>query len=348
MKITMSFDFLVPQRLHFGWGVLALTGEEVIRLGGEKPLIVTSKGMVKRAGFSELVRLLRDRNMDVVVFNKVEPEPSLETAEGCLRSAREHGCDIIIGLGGGSAMDVAKKVAGDLGLPKIMIPTTAGTGSEVTHEVVLKVRGKKRAFVGEEFLADVAIIDPELMLTMPRLLVASSGIDALAHAIESYYCKRANELTRALSRRAYQLICKNLEKALVHDKTAIYNMALASTMAGMAFGNSGTTLCHALSYPLSNKGVPHGIAVAMTLIPALEFNQVNKELIRKVKALLKATGLPLRYEGDPYEMAKEVMEDERHLSNNPKEVEFEDIVEIYKKIAGGYCEGRDVERRPRT
>lgn len=344
----ISFDFLVPQRLHFGWGVLALTDEEVIKLGGEKPLIVTSKGMVRRAGFSELVRLLRKRNMNVAVFNEVEPEPSLETAERCLRSAREHGCDVIIGLGGGSAMDVAKKVAGDLGLPKIMIPTTAGTGSEVTHEVVLKVGGKKKAFVGEEFLADVAIIDPELMLTMPRRLVASSGIDALAHAVESYYCRRANELTKALSRRAYQLICENLGKALAHDRNAVYNMALASTMAGMAFGNSGTTLCHALSYPLSNRGVPHGIAVAITLIPALEFNQVDKELTRKVKALLKATGLPLRYEGDPYEMAKEVMEDERHLSNNPREVEFKDVVEIYEKIAGGYYEGCDVKCGSRT
>jgi len=256
----------------------------------------------------------------------------METAEKCSRIARERSCHLIIGLGGGSAMDVAKKVATDLVLLKIMIPTTAGTGSEVTHESVLKVEGEKRAFVDERLTADVAIVDPSLMATMPTRLIASSGIDALAHAIESYECKNNNELTRSLARRAYVLIEDNLRKAITHDKNAIFNMALASLMAGMAFGNSGTTLCHALTYPLSNKGIPHGEAVAIMLPPALEFNNFNKEVILEIRKIIKDVGLPTRFKGDIHEMAAVVMRDERHLSNNPRKVTFEDVVSIYRKV----------------
>jgi alcohol dehydrogenase class IV len=267
-----------------------------------------------------------------VVFNGVEPEPSMETAEKCSRIARENSCHLIIGLGGGSAMDVAKKVATDLVLPKIMIPTTAGTGSEVTHESVLKVEGEKRAFVDERLTADVAIVDPSLMVTMPTRLIASSGIDALAHAIESYQCKKSNELTRSLARRAYLLIKDNIRKAVTHDENAISSMALASLMAGMAFGNSGTTLCHALTYPLSKKGIPHGEAVAIMLPPALEFNNFDKEVILEIKKIIKDVGLPTRFKGDVHEMAAVVIRDKRHLSNNPKRVTFEDIVSIYRKV----------------
>jgi alcohol dehydrogenase class IV len=328
----VNFTFIVPQRIFFGQNSLERIGEELKRLGGKNPLIVTSKGMVKREGFFKLMALIKKEKLSPVVFNGVEPEPSMETAEKCSRIARERSCHLIIGLGGGSAMDVAKKVATDLVLLKIMIPTTAGTGSEVTHESVLKVEGEKRAFVDERLTADVAIVDPSLMATMPTRLIASSGIDALAHAIESYECKNNNELTRSLARRAYVLIEDNLRKAITHDKNAIFNMALASLMAGMAFGNSGTTLCHALTYPLSNKGIPHGEAVAIMLPPALEFNNFNKEVILEIRKIIKDVGLPTRFKGDIHEMAAVVMRDERHLSNNPRKVTFEDVVSIYRKV----------------
>jgi len=328
----VNFMFIVPQRIFFGQNSLERIGEELKRLGGKNLLIVTSKGMVKREGFFKLMTLIKKEKLSPVVFNGVEHDPSMETAEKCSRIARESSCHLIIGLGGGSAMDVAKKVAKDLVLPKIMIPTTAGTGSEVTHESVLKVEGEKRAFVDERLTADVAIVDPSLMVTMPTRLIASSGIDALAHAIESYECKNSNELTRSLARRAYVLIKDNLRRAITHDKNAIFNMALASLMAGMAFGNSGTTLCHALTYPLSNKGIPHGEAVAIMLPPALEFNNFNKEVILEIRKIIKDVGLPTRFKGDIHEMAAVVMRDERHLSNNPRKVTFEDVVSIYRKV----------------
>jgi alcohol dehydrogenase class IV len=329
-----NFTFVVPKRILFGRGSLDRVGEELKELSGTIPLIITSKGMVKREGFFKLTNLIEKEKLSTVVFNKVKPEPSIETVEKCLNVANENRCDLIVGFGGGSAMDVAKKVAMDLNLPKIMIPTTAGTGSEVTHESVLKVEGKKRAFVDKRLIADVAVVDPSLMMTMPKRLIASSGMDALAHSVESYECKKGNELTRALAHRAYLLIKDNVRKAVSYDKDAISSMALASLMAGMAFGNSGTTLCHALTYPLSNKGIPHGEAIAIMLPPSLEFNNFDEGAILEIRKIIKDVGLPARFEGDVYEMAKVVMKDKRHLANNPRKVTFEDVVAIYKKVVG--------------
>jgi len=210
-----------------------------------------------------------------------------------------------------------------------MIPTTADTGSEVTCESVLKVEGKKRAFVDERLTADVAIVDPSLMMTTSTRHISSSGMDALAHAIESYQCKKSNELTKSLARRAYLLIKENMHAC---DKKAISNMALASLMAGMAFGNSGTTLCHALTYPLSNKGIPHGEAIAIMLPHALEFNNFDKKVISEIRKIVRDVGLPTSFKGDVHAMAAIVIKDERHLSNNPKKVTFEDVASIYRKV----------------
>lgn len=331
----MSFTFIMPKTIIFGWGSLDGIVQELRKLDSTRPLIVTSKGMVNREGFLKLADLIKNEKISRAVFNEVEPEPSVETAKRCFEVIEESNFDSIIGLGGGSVMDVAKKAAMDSDLPKIMIPTTAGTGSEVTHESVFKVKGKKKAFVDEKLTANVAIVDPSLMITMPQRLIASSGIDALAHAAESYQCKRGNELTKTLAHRAYSLIKDNMRKAISHDADAISNMAFASLMAGLAFGNSGTALAHALAYPLSNQGVPHGEAVAIMLPPALEFNGFEKEIISKIKEIIRDVGLPTSFKGNARKMAKVVMEDERHLSNNPKKVTFEDVVRIYHDVAGG-------------
>lgn len=331
----MSFTFIVPKTIIFGWNSLDRIVQELRKLDSVNPLIVTSEGMVKRGGFLKLVGLIKKGKSPSAVFNDVEPEPSIGTAERCLKMMKKSNCDSVIGLGGGSVMDAAKKVAMDSNLPKIMIPTTAGTGSEVTHESVLKVKGKKKAFVDQKLTADVAIVDPNLMMTMSRRLIASSGIDALAHAVESYQCKRGNELTSVLAHKAYLLIKENIRKAISHDANAISNMALASLTAGMAFGNSGTALGHALAYPLSNQGVPHGEAVAIVLPPALEFNSFEKEIISKIRKIIKDVGLPTSFKGNTRVMAEVVMEDERHLSNNLREVTFEDVVRIYQEVAEG-------------
>ena len=328
-----QFELILPKKIIFGVGSVERVGSEVKKLDGESALIVTSRGMKKRDALKKVIESLENEGINSKVFCEVDPEPPIENVHKCTEFAES--CDLIIGMGGGSVIDVAKKSAADLGLWKIMIPTTAGTGSEVTHESVLKVEGKKRAFVDEKLTPDIAIVDPDLMKTMLQRLVASSGIDALAHAIECYDSKKSNLLVETLAFEAYEIIKDNLKKAVEGNEKAIERMAFGSLIAGMAFGNSGTALAHALSYPLSNEGIPHGEAVAMVLPYALEFNGFDAEVIKEVKKIIRDLKLGRKVKGNIEEMAKVVMEDEKHLSNNPKEVTFEDVVNIYRQVVTG-------------
>jgi len=331
----MNFNFILPQKIIFGENSTKRIGEEVKRLGARRILIATSRGMLQRGSLKGVTDSLQEHKLSFEVFSKVDPEPPIEDVYDCIAFAKKTESDLLIGLGGGSVMDIAKKVAVDLVLPKIMIPTTAGTGSEVTHESVLKVDGKKKAFVDEKIIPDIAIVDPNLMKTMPPRLVASSGIDALAHAIECYDSKKSNLLVKTLAFEAYKIIKDNLREAVENDKKAIENMALGSLMAGISFGNSGTALAHALSYPLSNEGIPHGEAVAMVLPYALEFNEFDARVINEIKEIIRNLKLGREIKGDIEGMAKTVMEDKKHLSNNPRKVTFENVMSIYKKVVEG-------------
>lgn len=337
----MNLNLILPRKIVFGCNSINQLCEEVKKLGGESILVITSNGMTKRAGFLKLTNILENECLSFGVFSNIRPEPTIDEYTSCFEFAKLNKFDIIVGFGGGSVMDVSKKVAMSLGCPKIMIPTTIGTGSEVTHESVLKVDGKKRAFVDEKLVADVAIVDPDVMKTMPSRFVAISGMDALAHAIECYDSKRSNILIETLSLKAYGLIKDNILDAVEGDEEAIENMSLASLIAGIAFGNSGTTLAHGLSYPLSNIGIPHGEAVAIVLPYALEFNGFDDNVVKEIKELVKTLKLEMKHskfrtelENNIGEMARIVMEDEKHLSNNPREVSYEDIVGIYEKILG--------------
>lgn len=328
----MSFVFILPQKVMFGRGTIELIGEEAKRLGGRRVLIVTSPGMVQRPHLKQAADSLIKHKMRFDVFSEVTPEPPIEDVYRCFAVARKKGADLLIGLGGGSVMDVAKKAAADLSLPRIMVPTTAGTGSEVTHESVLKVDGKKKAFVEAGLTADVAIVDPNLCQTMSKRLAISSAMDALAHAVECHGSRKSNPIARILALEAYNLVKDSLMQALKGNTEAMVNLCLGSLMAGMAFGNSGTTLGHALSYPLSNRGVPHGEAVAITLPHALDFNGSDSAFARKLQKLVRTIEFQWDPRWDTHEMAMEVMQDERHLGNNPVEVNVEDVLAIFEKM----------------
>jgi alcohol dehydrogenase len=328
----MSFSFILPQKIIFGRGSIESIGEEAKRLCGRRVLIVTSPGMVQRPHLKQAADSLKKHKMRFDVFSEVTPEPPIEDVYRCFAVARKKGSDLLVGLGGGSVMDVAKKAAADLSLPRIMVPTTAGTGSEVTHESVLKVDGKKKAFVEAGLTADVAIVDPNLCQTMSKRLATSSAMDALAHAVECHESRKSSPISRTLALEAYNLVKDNLMQALKGDTQAMVNLSLGSLMAGMAFGNSGTTLGHALSYPLSNRGMPHGEAVAITLPHALDFNGSDTAFARKLQKLVRIVEFRWDQRWDAHEMAMEVMQDERHLGNNPVEVTFEDILAIFEKM----------------
>ena len=328
----MSFSFILPQKVIFGSGSIELTGEEAKRLGGRTALIVTSPGMVHRPHLKQTADSLKKHKLRFAVFSEVTPEPPIDDVYRCVAFARKKGFDLLVGLGGGSVMDVAKKAAADLALPRIMVPTTAGTGSEVTHESVLKVDGKKKAFVEAGLTADVAIVDPDLCQTMSKRLTASSGMDALAHAVECSESRKSNPVAKTLALEAYNIVKDNLMQAVKGDTQAMVNLSLGSMMAGMAFGNSGTTLGHALSYPLSNRGIPHGEAVAMVLPYALEFNGSDPAFARKLRRFVRTIELRWDSRWDAHAMATEVMEDKRHLGNNPVEVTFKDVLGIFEKM----------------
>jgi alcohol dehydrogenase class IV len=331
-QVFMSFSFILPQKVIFGIGSIESVGEECKMLGGMKVLIVTSPGMLRRAHLKQAADSLKRSKVKFDVFSEVTPEPPIEDVYRCIAVARKKSSDLIVGLGGGSVMDVAKKAAADLSLPKIMLPTTAGTGSEVTHESVLKVDGKKRAFVESGLTADVAIVDPDLCQTMSKRLAASSAMDALAHAVECSESKKCNPLAKTLALEAYNLVKDNLMQAVKGDTKARVNLSLGSLLAGMAFGNSGTALGHALSYPLSNRGMPHGEAVAIALPYALEFNGSDPAFAKQLKKLART----IEFQWDPRwnisEMAAEVMQDERHLGNNPVKVTSKDVLGIFEKM----------------
>ena len=328
----MNFEFILPQKIIFGQGSITKVGEESTKLNGERILIVTSKGMLKREALKQVTVCLQECQLSFDIFPSVAPDPPIENVYDCITFAKVKGSNLVIGLGGGSVLDVAKKVAADLGLPKIMAPTTIGTGSEVTHETVFKVDGKKKVFVDQSLVADVAIVDPDLAKTMSLRLTASSGIDALAHALECYESKGSNPISKTLALGAYNLLKENIGEAMGRNKEARVNMSLGSLMAGMAFGNSGTTLGHALSYPLSNRGMPHGEAVAMVLSYALEFNGAAAAFVSEVKEVAKLIEAKWDMDWNIYDMVGEVMADKRHLANNPKEVTFDDVVGIYRKV----------------
>lgn len=328
----MRFEYILPGRIVFGEGLVRTIGDEARGLGVRKALIVTSRGMLEREALTHLTNSLRAGKLGYEIFSGVIPEPTIGNVDECSVFCKETKCDLIIGLGGGSAMDVAKKVAADLGLLKIMIPTTAGSGSEVTHESVLKVNGKKKAFVDDKLTPDIAIVDPDLSATMTPRLTATSGMDALAHATECYQSKRVNPVTRALAMEAYTLIRDNLRQAVAGKPEARVNISLAALVAGMAFGNSGTTLGHALSYPLSNEGIAHREAVAVLLPYVLEFNNFDRKVIDEVRNLVSELHIWVEFKSDIREMAKIAMTDSRHLDNNPRKVGFDDVVAIYRKV----------------
>ncbi len=332
-----DFEFILPPQIIFGCGRRFLLPEKVQELKARNTLIITSQGMMKREKPREVFEIFSNENLPFEVYSKIPPEPSLEDVEICLEFAKKQAVDLIVGIGGGSVIDVAKKLALELRAPKIILPTTSGTGSEVTHESVLKVSGKKKTFVNKRLTPDVTIVDPEFTFSMLPKLAAATGIDALAHAIECYESKKSNPLVKTLALEAFKLLKENIRKAVEGDREARVNMSLGSLAAGMAFGNSGTTLGHALSYPVSNRGVPHREAAAMVLPYALEFNGADAAFIIGVREIAKLIELRWDTSWDIQEMVREVMDDERHLANNPRKVTNKDVFKIFERIKDSFA-----------
>ena len=284
-----------PNLILAGVGAIERLGEEAGALGARKALMVTDKGVVE-SGIGERVQsLLEDRNIHVDVFDGVIPDPDIACAEACVEFAGKDNYDIIVGVGGGSPMDIAAVTSimvtngGGIydyfgvgmvkkpGLPSFLIPTTSGTGAEVTPNAILTdVNEKlKKGIVSPYILPRAAIVDPELTISLPPRVTAFSGMDALTHAIEAFTSVNASALTDIYAKEAIKLIAGSLRTAVARGDNlkARYDMSIGSLYAGIALANAGVTAVHALAYPLGGEyNVPHGIANGLLLPYVMEFN----------------------------------------------------------------------------
>ena len=282
-------------------------------------LVITSKGAIPR-GWLEYLKL-----NDYHIFDKVESNPSVETAEGIISEFSNLNFSSIIGLGGGSSMDVAKFIANKMDKFKILIPTTFGSGSEVTRISVLKVNGKKKSFHDDSQIANVAIVDSHFIEDSPIEIIRNSAIDATAQCSEGFDSKNGNSFTKFLCNHAFNLLEEGVMKM---DKEKI---VMGSLISGLGFGNCSTTLGHALSYVFSNEGYSHGHALAFTTAVSHEFN--NSQFYHRFKNLVNKLNFePIHLTQNLEDAAEIILSDRKHLDCNPHPVYKNDIINLLKKI----------------
>jgi len=265
---------------------------------------------------------------DYLLYDKVQPEPSIEMVNEVIGEYKSKNISAMIGLGGGSSMDVVKYAASEMGVEKILIPTTFGTGAEMTTYCVLKFDGKKKLLREDRFLADRAVIDSYFMNGTPEQVIKSSVCDACAQATEGYDSKLGNDLTKTLCKQAFDV----LYDAIMNDKPE--NYPYGSMLSGMGFGNCSTTLGHALSYVFSNEGVPHGYSLSSCTTVA---HKHNKSIFYdRFKEIIEKMGFDkLDLKADVSEAADVVMTDKGHLDPNPITISKEDVVKCLNDIKAG-------------
>jgi alcohol dehydrogenase class IV len=292
----MTFQLAWPGEIIFGTGTFGRIGESAAELGS-RPLVVAGKGALRCGGWIEkALGLIRKAGGEPTCFEGVEHDPAIETVERGIAATREAGCDAVVAIGGGSALDAGKLIAGlaaqtfsvqeffdgtrDLErptLPFLAAPTTAGTGSECTKVAVLTdpKQGIKKGLRHDRMMPRIALVDPELTLSAPPEVTAHSGMDALTQAIESYVGRGANPATDALAERAVSLLATNLEAAVREGDRIEHRepVALGSLLGAMAFGNAGLGAVHGLAHPVGVLcGLPHGLVCAVLLPAVCEFN----------------------------------------------------------------------------
>ena len=297
-----SFTFHQPVKIVFGNGrvqqIRDFIPEKVKRI-----LLVSEKNLAK---YTSAVDIVTDQlhGIDVLHFLDVEENPSFETVEQARIIAGEHDCQLVIGIGGGSPMDTAKGVAmcatnreslrdlinmDDLPaepLPVICIPTTSGTGSEVTHYAVFTDRNtrNKCGYANAKIFSKIALVDPELTYTMPEWVTVNTGMDVLTHSIEAFLSAEAFPMNDIFAIESIQLVVKNLKQAVIKDNEAMNRMAYASMLGGIAITHSGTILLHIMGYPLTvYQSIPHGKANAILLPAFLRFMREHSWVKEKVR-----------------------------------------------------------------
>lgn len=367
----MEFSLRYPGHILFGEDKVRELGQQV-KMFGKRGLIVTGRKSMEKSGVLQgIVNDLESHGITGCVLDGIHGEPDTDIVDQVRRMMEDEKVDFVVGLGGGSVLDVAKAAAGlwgqklstrdylnqepfeYLGIPFAAIPTTAGTGSEITLNAVLyhPELGNKNSLAHPGFQARCSIIDPVLTYSMPPEITAMTGMDALTHAVESYTSKAANPVTMAMAGKAIGLLCEGLPTAVVNggDKVARSKMALGSMMAAMAFAQTGVGVAHAISHPLGALfHIPHGLANAILLPSVIAYN--DKCCHYKYEEIEKMLGITIRFsdftknlldqlpipkklgeagyiEGNEEEIIRKTFTS-RSLSKNPRPVQEADIIHI--------------------
>jgi len=383
-----NFSFNTTAGIRFGSGTSQSCTSEISKKLGSNILFVTDKDLMKLKLTEPTLNELIKNSSKVEIFEDVEADPSLKTLENAIEVGKKINATGVIGFGGGSSMDVAKLASLILGsneeidqawgvanakgprLPLVLVPTTAGTGSEVTPISIITVGEEEKKGVSSPIiLPDLAILDPDLTIGLPAHTTAATGIDAMVHAIEGYASanKNNNPISKMLAVEALKLLGGSIEKAVFEgaDIEARSNMLIGAMLAGKSFANSPVAAVHALAYPIGGTfHISHGLSNSLVLPYVLRFNSVSNkatkdyseiapfafpdintnqgnqavcsEFIDRLEQLSKKLGLPqrLREVNIPKEackkMASDAMKQTRLLVNNPREVTEADALNIYE------------------
>jgi alcohol dehydrogenase class IV len=381
--ISRIVEIRTPTAILFGVGSCGKIAGQIKELASGAVLIVTDKGLAKAGTAQKTKEMVISAGLKAEIFDGVEPDPDKECVYKCLETAESINAGILVGLGGGSSLDVAKVTAalkinkGQVedyvgidkvprkGLPTILVPTTAGTGSEVSPIAVIsdKKQGLKLGIVSKYLYCDLAVVDPELTVSCPAKVTAFCGVDTLTHSIEIYTNKFSVPIIDGLVLEAIRLAGRHLRKCVHNgsDLAAREGMSLAALYAGLGLGPVNTAAVHALAYPLGGMfNVPHGLANSILLPYVMEFNRPACEAkfasiaeamadgdvsdaedkaaaaVKMVTALLRDIGIPQRLrdinipEDAIPQMAAAAMKVTRLLNNNPREVKLEDAENIYR------------------
>ena len=383
--MQMYYAIQLPKRVVFGSGIADKIGGEAKLLGAKRTLIVTDETMGKMGLCDKVEKSLREVLEEVDVFDKVESEPTLAIADEIVRASK-HNYDLVVGIGGGSVLDMAKLASAaaanpeqeaseflgankikNPSVPKILIPTTAGTGSEATPFALVITNGKKKAIASSYNLADVVFIDAAFTATMPPRVTAFTGMDALSHAIEAFLSLGANPLTDSFALEAIRKISNNLEEAFSHgdNLNARMEMSLAAMLAGIAFGNAGVIAGHAIAHAFGARyKVPHGVSAALTLPYIMEYNanaptvgarmkeiatalvgekiesaeEAASKAIARVRSMIERLELPARLSDldvpreDLPELAEDVEKEKGYLKRNPREMGLGDAMKLLENM----------------
>ncbi len=385
----MSFTFISTPRIDCGPGAALQLAGHCRRLGVERPLLVTDPGLVAIGLVAPLQAALEVAAVPALLFDQVREDPPESVVLAAAERAREAGVDGVIAVGGGSSMDVAKLVAVLLGgdqalsamygvdqvrnprLPLILVPTTAGTGSEVTPVAIVTTGETTKAGVSSAvLLPDLAVLDADLTLGLPPSVTAMTGVDAMVHAIEAYTTRhKKNPLSDKLARQALDLLARNIRSAVTDgsQREARGNMLLGACLAGQAFANAPVAAVHALAYPLGGHyHIPHGLSNSLVLPSVMAFNAPeaaglyaelaglvldeppsgsdearSAALIGALRQLIDDLDLPATLsavnvpELDLEMLAADAMQQQRLLVNNPRAVTEADALAIYQAAWGG-------------